>query len=76
MGYSYENVEILLRKINPKYFTLSQHSLKEIVEMRKVPSSKEARDKLEMMSNFACFSAMGQNSSIPGIAGSSFIRLV
>lgn len=76
LGYSYENVEILLRKINPKYFTLSQHTLKEIVEMRKAPSSKQAKNKLEMISNFACFSAMGQNSSIPGIAGSVFIRLI
>lgn len=66
-GYSYENFELLLRRIDPKYFTYSQHSFKEIIRRKKFHHS--FAEIIGALSNAASFDALGQDINIPGIAG-------
>ena len=63
-GYSFDNVEILLRKINPNIFTWSQHSFTKLLEEHSLEG--------EFLENFVDLSIsnnIGQLGEIPGIVG-------
>ncbi len=66
-GYSFDNIEKLLRKIDPKYYTYSQHSLKQIIQNSQL--SKEYEKKIHEFSSFTSFDTVGQDNNIPGIVG-------
>jgi hypothetical protein len=63
-GQCFDNIEKLLRKIDPNMFTLSQHSLKEILVKEKLANSY-----LEKILNLSCLNHLDQFSHIHAIAG-------
>ena len=68
-GLSYDNLEIMLRKINPNVFTWSQHGFKDLIEKEGLLNVKY--DKLVHKTlKLATLNVLGQDyDKVPGIVG-------
>ena len=63
-GFSFDNIELLLRKINPNIFTWSQHSFNKLLEKHNLEG-----EYLEKIINLSVLNNLGQRAEIPGIVG-------
>jgi hypothetical protein len=63
-GQSFDNIEKLLRKIDPNLFTLSQHTIEEILDKEKLNNNY-----LLKILNLSCLNYLDQFLHIHAIAG-------
>ena len=67
-GFYYDNLESMLRTINPNAYTLTQNNLNELISQRHLDET------IDHFSNLACLKLLGQNNrKVTGLAG-IFIR--
>lgn len=63
-GEYFDNIEHMLRKINPKMYTLTQNNFIELVKYHKLS------DKIDHFSNLTCLKLLGQsNTRVTCLAG-------